>query len=516
MVGNPRVQRSERLTASSNTRADVVIIGFGAAGVSAAITAARSGASVIIVEKQSQDRHTPSGLMSGNVVMTVNDVDKATAYLDRCASGLIPEDVSRAWAERMISLGDWLEEIGSGLELEHFRNAQHPEFDGYSSVIVNLATLPDTSARSADGALPEDLLFNPMAPAPGNGELFAGMKAALEQLDGIHVEWNAPARRLVRENDRVVGVEVETAEGTRRIDATRGVLLACGGFEYDEELKANYLKGFPVHFYGNPGNTGDGVRMAADVGASLWHMNLMFGRAIGHFPLGDSYLNFIIHMHPPGYVITDQYGRRYVDESKQARIIEHTFYLSMLEYDPVRKGYTRSPSYWFFDKRRMEAGALTVMDVGAVHAGLYDWSSDNSAEVERGWITTGDSLEDVARRAGVLDPETALKSIERYNEGCRDGQDEFGRPPETLIPIDEPPFYCVPLYAGGPNTIGGPTRNRHSQVLDSFDQPIEGLYCAGELGCPLGLLYPASGGQWSEAMCFGQISVEHMLASSQA
>jgi succinate dehydrogenase/fumarate reductase flavoprotein subunit len=496
----------------TDAEADVVVVGFGGAGATAAITAARNGASVIVVEKQPAEQHTPSSRMSGNVVMTVVDVDAATEYFDRCASGLTPLAVSRAWAERAATIGEWLEATGTGLELEHFRNPQHTEFEGANGVIVTLGTLPGTTAHSDNGRLPSDLPFNLMAPAPGGGEIFKGLSDALGKLDGVTVEYSSPARRLLRdESGRVCGVEVDTTNGVRRIGARRGVVLASGGFEFDEEMKANYLKGYPIHFYGNPGNTGDGIRMAQDVGAALWHMNQMMGRGIAHFPLGDGSVNFIIHIHPPGYVITDKYGERYVDETRQARIIEHTFYLAMLEYDRIRKEYTRTPSYWFFDQRRMDAGPLTVMDVGAVDVGLYAWSEDNSAEVERGWISRGDTPEEAARLAGVADPVTAARTIEKYNEACAAGVDELGRPAETLIPLDQPPYYCVPLYAGGPNTVGGPKRNEHSQVLDVFDEPIPGLYAAGELGAPVGLLYPASGAQLSEALCFGQIAVEHML-----
>jgi succinate dehydrogenase/fumarate reductase flavoprotein subunit len=497
-----------------DVEADVVVVGFGGAGAAAAITAARAGASVVIVEKQAEGQHTPSSRMSGNVLMVVVDADKATTYFDRCAGGLTPLAVSRAWADRAVSLGDWLTEIGTGLELEHFRDPQHPEFEGADGVIVTLGTLPHTAARSEDGHLPSGLLFNKMAPAPGGGELFAGLRTALDKLDGVQIQWSSPARRLVRDADgRISGVEVETSDGPKVIGARRGVVLTTGGFEFDEEMKANYLKGYPVHFYGNPGNTGDGIRMAQDVGAGLWHMNQMMGRGIGHFPIDGGFLNFIIQMHPPGYVMTDQYGDRYIDESRQARVIEHTFYLAMLEYDLARKEYARSPSYWFFDQRRMDAGSLTVMDVGAVDVGLYDWSEDNSAEVERGWISRGDTIEDAARAAGVADPAAAARSVAEYNAACAAGEDELGRPADTLIPLDQPPYYCVKLFAGGPNTVGGPKRNEHSQVLDVFDEPIPGLYAAGELGAPIGQLYPASGAQLSEAFCFGQLAVEHMLGT---
>lgn len=82
---------------------------------------------------------------------------------------------------------------------------------------------------------------------------------------------------------------------------------------------------------------------------------------------------------------------------------------------------------------------------------------------------------------------------------------------DSLIPVDSPPYYCMPLYPGGPNTCGGPRRDEHARIVTPFGQPIPGLYGAGELGEAVGLLYPANGGNLSESVCFGRIAAEHAL-----
>jgi succinate dehydrogenase/fumarate reductase flavoprotein subunit len=183
----------------------------------------------------------------------------------------------------------------------------------------------------------------------------------------------------------------------------------------------------------------------------------------------------------------------------------------MIGFDSHACEYPRIPSYWFFDAKRRGAGPLVSTISGAVGVGLYDWSADNAAEIERGWISRGDTVEEAARAAGVLDPARAAATVEAFNEACRVGVDPLGRPAETLVPLDSPPYYCVPLYPGGSNTCGGPRRDRDGRVIDVFGEPIEGLYAAGELGQPLGLLYPSNGANLSEAFCFGQIAAEHML-----
>src|SRR5437763_779428 len=93
----------------SDLEVDVVVVGFGGAGAAAALRASELGASVAIVEKQAEDRHTPSTAMSGGLIMGVNDVEKATEYLDRCSGGMIPRVVSRAWAEKAIDMVEWLD-----------------------------------------------------------------------------------------------------------------------------------------------------------------------------------------------------------------------------------------------------------------------------------------------------------------------------------------------------------------------------------------------------------------------
>jgi predicted oxidoreductase len=102
-------------------------------------------------------------------------------------------------------------------------------------------------------------------------------------------------------------------------------------------------------------------------------------------------------------------------------------------------------------------------------------------------------------------------TLTEYNRACATGEDPVGRPPDSLVALDKPPFYCMPLWPGGPNTSGGPRRNEHAEVLDVFGQPIPGLYEAGELGEAVGALYPSNGANISDALCFGRIAVERAL-----
>lgn len=488
------------MTLKFDQSADIVVVGFGCAGLAAAITAWRAGAETLVLEKQAADAHTPSTRMSGGMMMATTDVERATRYLDHCAGGMVPRDVSAAWASRATTLIDWLHEIAPELDLNRVGGAEHPEFDG-----------SDAFGVYQPGGAKTRLDLNGKA----GPFLWEKLAANFHAKTGVPVLWNAPADRLLQDDTgRVIGVE--TTDG-RRIEARRGVILTSGGYLHNDRMKRDYLRAWPVYFYGNPGNTGDGVRMAQEVGADLWHMNQMIGRAIGNFPMEDGTdLSVMLFLNPPGYVITDRYGKRFANEAAQANLL-HGFYYHLLAYNPDTGETPRNPCYWFFDERRRKAGMLTLPSVGVHAVGIYDWSADNKAEIARGWIASGATIAEAAAAAGLADPAAAEAEVAAYNEACRSGAaDPHGRPAETMVPVDEGPFYCVRLYPGGSNTTGGPRRNARAQVLDTRGAPIAGLYAAGELGQATGMLYPSDGSNLSEGFCFGQIAAESALADTGA
>lgn len=456
--------------------------------------------------------------MSGGHIMAASDADRAARYLDRCAGGMIPTAISQAWAERTVSLIDWLHRHCPSLSLERAYGAEHRGFDGSDAIDVYWQGLLKDGTRlsrdaagdsaAAQGAVPA---FRPDLRA--GPELYEALRDAVETHSNIRINWNAPAQRLRREpTGRVTGVEVASGSETVEYIATRGVVLASGGYEFDTALKRDYLKGTPIYFYGNPGNTGDGIRMAQAVGADLWHMNQMVGRAVGHFDLDGRDLNIPIALVPGSYVLLDRHGSRFTNEWSQANR-RHDFYHELLPYDTNDGSYPRNPCFWVFDSERFATPIASSM-LGATAVGLYEWSPDNSEEVRRGWISEAESIQDLAVQLGIDSPEAAEESVRAFNFVCSDGYDPLGRPPHSLKPIIGPPFYGVPLYAGGANTSGGPRRSARAEVLGPFGEPIPGLYGAGELGQAIGFLYPAGGCNLSEAMCFGQIAVESALDGS--
>lgn len=491
------------------TRSDLAVIGYGAAGAAAAITAARAGARVVLVEKQPRDAHYSSTRMSGGLIMGANDADKASTYLDACAGGMIPIEVSRAWAERAVQVQKWMRTIG--IESVHMAGGWYPALPGFEAIEVfaPLARGVDPSSIEFEKPAPGELAFK--GPVPfGNGQTLHDLLVeAVAAEPNISVLFGARARRLIEEQGRVTGVALQQGGSSLTLAARHGVILACGGFEQDQELILNYLKAYPIYFYGSPANTGDGIRMAQAVGADLWHMNQMIGRAVGHFRHPDGReLSFNISVNPPGYVIVDKYGRRFANEYLQA-VSKPNFYYELLHYDADLLGHPRIPAYWIFDRRRIEARPLSGGSYGH-----YAWSPDNRAEIEMGWIKEARSVEEAARAAGCLDPGAAAAAVAIYNQSCASGQDAFGRPASSLVPIDQPPFYCVPVYPGGATTNGGPRRDARGRILNAFREPIPGLFGAGELGGAIGVLYPSPGSNLGEAFAFGPIAAETALAGA--
>jgi succinate dehydrogenase/fumarate reductase flavoprotein subunit len=494
--------------------ADLVVVGYGAAGAAAAIRAADEGATVILLEKQPAEWHTPSTRASGGQVTGVSDPDTALGYFDRCAGGMVPLEVSRAWVEKAADVVSWL---ASAVEVEMVRvaGAEHPEWEGADAAAgygtAEAYPYGDQTHQIMSKMTAEERAADP--PRPRGGEsLMAHLERAVARRDGIQVLYEHSALRLVQGDDgRVVGVQADTPSGRKSFEGRAAVVLTCGGYEWDDAMKMSYLRAAPMYFYGSPMNTGDGVRMAQAVGADLWHMNCMAGRAIGHFELDGMNYNFYINVNPGGYVFADKYGKRFADEHMQATS-RHDFYYELINYDAAKAEYPRIPCFWFFDSRRFKNAPIPG-GTGAAGPHKYEWSADNETEIERGWIIRGDDFEDVARRAGVADPAQAAQTIREYNEACRTKSDPIGRTPDSLIPLDEPPYYCMQLWPGGPNTSGGPRRNEHAQIVDVFGDPIPGLYEAGELGEAVGALYPANGANISDALCFGRLAAEHALAS---
>jgi succinate dehydrogenase/fumarate reductase flavoprotein subunit len=287
----------------------------------------------------------------------------------------------------------------------------------------------------------------------------------------------------------------------------------------------NSYPGWPIFSRGTPYNTGDGIVMAQKVGAALWHMNASDSGCgamlcpgltynVGDYDPDTVPANLQIVMASDsnqGFIAVDKHGKRFMPED---RADGHGYgrreYLFF--YDGVECEWPRLPFWTVFDDATAQAGPIAsgASDISkftwfTCYSG-YQWSSDNSAEVEKGWILKADTLEELAEKMngveageGKMDPATLRETVESYNADAEAGAGDsaLGRAAETMRPLAGP-FYAVLTYPTQYNTQGGPKRNTKAQTLDSFGDPIPRLYNVGECGAGYGWVY---NGGWNICEC---------------
>lgn len=508
--------------------ADVVVVGYGGAGAVTAVSAADAGADVLILEKALQDTpdctyHTPSTRMSGGAFIIPEDTEKAITYfkgLKQIANETVDEEeeeMIRFLCEEMPKSAEWLESHGAILG---GTESMSPSFQHMERLHAPLAGTNAVGIYDADFAgIPgsESIRVYWVKAVDGmrsGAGLFKVLTNAVEAKDNIRVMWGAAGQHLILEDGEVRGVRGTLADGTPfAVKARRGVALTCGGFEYNDYLKRNYLRPLPIEFFGNPLNEGEGVNMALEAGAALWHMNCISCRVSMKFP--EHPIAFGTQHHSMMSIFVDQHGNRFTNE----RFRLHAFGYDLAGYDSQNMCYPRIPIYWIFDEKRRKMAPLASKHgacnppggvKGPIH---YIWSEDNSEELKKGWILKADTLEELGEilkadpdTHGLFDVDGFLQTVERYNGMCAKGEDtDFHRSKHGLEPLVDAPYYAVKLWPGGPNTQGGPRRNIHCQVLRPDKTPIPRLYSCGELGSFFGMFYNG-GGNLSECLAMGRVA----------
>jgi hypothetical protein len=526
--------------------ADVVVVGFGAAGAVTAITAHDEGAHVLIIEKQEAEARRPNSRFSGGLFICPSDVDAARHYMTqlyRINDDLYETDqaVIDIWAEETARNYDWLVAAG-GVAVKVSDHGEHDAIEGHDSISLYKPDMNDHPGSDHRGW--------------GYG-LFTFLSEKVAERS-IEVSYGTSAQWLLTNAEgAVIGVQVERHGVVTRIRAGRGVVMTCGGFEFNDWMKLNSLRVFPTYFYGNPENTGDGIRMAQEIGAELWHMNSCAARLVARFPhpaypggtpvdfwgvealgvfvagfeqfvkgelqgdeaqraysapaLPAAQMQVAAPAKLAGCVVTDRFGLRFTNEVYRA----HVLYYELTNLDSHRMVLPKVPSWWIFDQRRMDLGRLTPTMYGPTGPlQQVPWSTDNRAEVERGWILKANSIPELAAKCS-MDPGVLASTVATYNSYCAAGEDpDFGRPVGTLVPLAEPPYYAVQLWPGGPNTQGGPRRDADARIVSVRGEPIPHLYSAGEFGSVYGMLYPSGGGNIAECLAFGRIAGRNAAAES--
>jgi succinate dehydrogenase/fumarate reductase flavoprotein subunit len=498
---------------------DVVVVGYGFAGAITAIEAHDAGARVLLIEKMPFAGGI--SILSGGAVRCAVDAEDAFSYLKETSAGTTPDDVLRVLADGMAAAEDQVrvlaERVGARIN-EKGANAlaDLPGRKGGNYPFAGWKTFYNTKIDEVPNfdryAVYPRVRARPGAPGP---LLFRVVEQNVALRD-ITVRFSTSAVRLIHSPGRgVQGLVVRNERGERTIKARRAVVLACGGFEGDPAMQRQFWQTKPVLTAATRGNTGDGIRMAQECGAALWHMWLFHGAYAFRHPDPDFPFALRVKRLPDwnplykdemkvkmAWIVVDQRGRRYMNECPP--YMQDTSHRPMEMFDPETMRYPRIPSFLIADengRRLYPLGDPRSNDPEYA----YDWSDDNMKEIELGILQRADSIAGLAKIMDV-DAATLGATIERWNAFCARARDEdFGRPPGTMMPIEKPPFIVGKVWPTVSNTQGGPVHNARQQVIDVANRPIPRLYTAGELGSAFGHLY-LSGGNVAECFVTGRVA----------
>jgi succinate dehydrogenase/fumarate reductase flavoprotein subunit len=521
---------------------DVVVIGSGASGLSASISAVQAGAEVVVLEQT--DKFGGTSAVSGGVPWIPNNHhmhevgssdsrDRALTYLRSLSRGGMDMELAETFLDEAPKVLRFLEEK-TPLRFRAIRLPDyHFEFPGGN---IGRSVSPMLFPANELGELRSALRSSPHWPIPltmadaddgvdlldpvvigdrlakglvGTGQaLVSGLlKAASDQ--GVGLRRNVRVRSLVVEDGRVVGVSAESGDGKVQIRARRGVVIATGGFEWNETLSTALLRG-PVDGPASPPhNKGDGLLMAAEVGAVMSNTGEAWWTPTMRVP-GEEYdgqpLNRLGtgELAKPGSIMVNRAGKRFVNEAHNYNDIGRVFH----NFDAVAFDFPNLPAWMIFHHGFLDRYPL-----------LTRYPGDPVPK----WLHQAPTIRELAELIGV-DADGLEESVERFNGFARDGRDpDFQRGESafdlfvgdasregafrSLGPLDQPPFYAIPVRPGLLGTKGGPKINAKSEVLSANGSPIAGLYAAGNAsGGFTGMAYPGAGATLGPALVFGHIA----------
>ncbi|MCU1723231.1 FAD-dependent oxidoreductase [Pseudomonas sp. 5P_5.1_Bac1] len=350
--------------------------------------------------------------------------------------------------------------------------------------------------------------------------LIARLAKSAEDL-GVLLWESAPARRLLHEHGRVSGAVVQTANGEVTINA-RAVVLAAGGFPNDIERRKAMFPRTPTgheHLALPPlAANGDGLRLGESVGGRVaddLHSPVAWA-PVSKVPYKDGsagHFPHIIERGKPGIIGVLSNGQRFVNEAGGY----YDYVSAMVAAAPGEK----VESWLICDHTFQRRYGLGI---------ARPFPLPTSALVRNGYLKRVDSLHDLANQCGI-DARGLLDTVSEYNRHAERGEDpQFGRgttlynrkqgdalhgPNPCVAPIEKGPFYAVKVEPGCFGTFAGLRTNEHAQVLDARQQPIEGLYAAGcDMASIMGGHYPAGGINLGPAATFGYIAARHISGVS--
>jgi 3-oxosteroid 1-dehydrogenase len=557
---------------------DLLVVGSGAGAMTAAICAHDLGARTLLIEKTGQ--YGGSSAMSGGSLWIPNNhymaaagitdtPEEALSYLKGVTRGTVPEEKLRAYVESapemlryltehtrlrmqaMLTYTDYYPEVPGGkpgarsIEAEHFdARLLGDEFERMREPAVQELVMGRMSMTATEAhhllarhpgwiGLTARIMGRYWTDVAGRlaskrdrclslGNALVGMLRRSLMDRGIPLWLDTAARELVVESGRVVGVVAER-NGTRcRLRGDTAVVLAAGGFESSDQMRKQYLPNPTKAEWtaGNPGNTGDAIRMAMSLGAGIDLMDEAWWGPTTVVPGEARARMLVIEKGLPGCILVNQRGARFVNEASPYIDIVHA------QYAADRPEARSVPAYMIFDgtyRRKYPFGPFFQASQQP------DWMLPKAL---RGYLKKSNTVEGLAAALGV-DAAGLRATIQKMNEYARAGRDpEFRRgeslfdryygdekvkPNPCLAPLDEPPFYGIETYPGDLGTKGGLKTDVEARVLTEEGKVIPGLYAIGNCAASvMGPTYPGAGGTMGPAMTFAYIVARNLFAAERA
>jgi succinate dehydrogenase/fumarate reductase flavoprotein subunit len=515
---------------------DVVVLGSGGAGLTAALTAASSGASVEVYEKAATVGGTTA--VSGGIVWIPAHrrsadgelpVEDAMDYLRAQSLGFMDDELMQTFVRTGAEMLDYVEahselqfEIAEGfpdykpelpggrpgggrsLNAKPFDLARlgdwRDRITSFPADFSNVGIDAETRARIHASVDNEDGDYCVAGTA-----LIAGLLKGLLDV-GVVPRVNARAVELIGDSSAMTGVRISLGSKDIRVRARRGVVLTTGGFEWDAKLVEAYLRGPMRGAVSPPNNTGDGLRMAMAHGADLANMGEAWWVPIVQLP-GDTFQG-----HPrsrsvrlertrPRSIIVNRAGKRFLNEAGEYNSMAGPF-----QYLDPRDGYANDPAWIVFDSQHLKRyGFLGVLPGDEAP----DWFAP-SADLAQLGAKTGIDADGLARTLAAWNDNVAHETDPDFGRGSSAYDGYWGDTTaatvagRTLGPIDTAPYYAVPVSIGAMGTKGGPRTDRDGRVLHVNGSPIPGLFAAGNaMAGATGKAYGGAGGTLGPAMVFG-------------
>ena len=556
---------------------DVIVVGSGAAGLSAALTASLSGLSVLVIEKA--ETLGGSSAISGGAVWIPDHPHLAgigmrdsradvLAYLGAILGNRLKPEMVGAFLDRGPEMVAFLE-AHTELRLvpRPLSPDYHPDLPGAAPGGRTLDPLP-YDGRALGRAfhrlrkpLKEFLVFGGMmvnrkdidtllgaTRAPGHflgaaklllrygldrlthprgTRLLMGnalvarlLKSALER--AIPIRENHAARALVRNNGRIAGLVVAGPGRQATLGARRGVVFATGGFPGNAAMRGEFLPHAGQHYSMAPAeNTGDGIRLGLEAGGRLGAENI--GNALWapvsvmKNPDGTEtrFPHLILDRAKPGLIAVDQTGRRFVNEANSY----HDFVEAMHRAHEIRPTI---PAFLVCD-----AAFVRKYGLGLVRPG----PGSLTRFIKAGYLLVGASLAELAGKMAV-DPANLAAAVQGMNHAAATGEDvPFGKgstaynrylgdaehlPNPCLGPIETAPFYAVKVFPGDIGTATGLETDAEARVIGGDGQPIPGLYaCGNDMNSIMAGSYPSAGITLGPALTFGYIAGRNLATNPQ-